>query len=395
MMFLVNSFVTPILWTFSPSLILKQIQIWFIERREKKDMNNPDIIKEEGAEECKTHGRTQRELNELFELPPMNIAAKYSYLAKTLLMTFLYIPIFPLGVGITMVGLIFGYFLEKLNFSRFYKKPEMLNKQLCQFYTGYFVVNLFVYSIGDYIFLNKAYNSRLWSLINIIFFGVMIIVPYYKIFGIDCIGLEESKVNKEELKDVYFKFYNDYERANPMTKREGTINYLKKLLENGTILQSDYDNLVANINHVNLLEIYYNTRQEYEKFKYQKELANRANNKKKFGGNFGKKNRRKIFGKNKKKRANNNENNNDNSSQQKELKKLDEVIRNDENDDDEDKKNEIVDEYNNPLLLNMGYLVGAIGNDSNKDGEDDQKNKESKNNNKAMVVIPEVEKENK
>ena len=37
----------------------------------------------------------QKELNEIYELSPMNVAAKYSYIGKTLLMSFLYVPIFP------------------------------------------------------------------------------------------------------------------------------------------------------------------------------------------------------------------------------------------------------------------------------------------------------------
>ena len=45
----------------------------------------------------------------------MEIASKYSYITKTLLMSFLYMPIFPLGVLISLIGFIFGYFIEKFN----------------------------------------------------------------------------------------------------------------------------------------------------------------------------------------------------------------------------------------------------------------------------------------
>ena len=58
----------------------------------------------------------QKELNELYELQSMNIAAKYSYLVKTVLMCFFFTSVFPLGFCFSFIGLIFAYWLEKYNF---------------------------------------------------------------------------------------------------------------------------------------------------------------------------------------------------------------------------------------------------------------------------------------
>ena len=69
-LFLTNSFLKPIIWTINIPLILKKIRIFFIER--KKD---PDSM----------HFKTQKELNDLYELPSMELSEKYSYLFKTLL----------------------------------------------------------------------------------------------------------------------------------------------------------------------------------------------------------------------------------------------------------------------------------------------------------------------
>ena len=55
----------------------------------------------------------QDELNTLYELLDMDISAKYSYVTRTLLMGFFYLPIFPLGIPINLVGFIFVYILEK------------------------------------------------------------------------------------------------------------------------------------------------------------------------------------------------------------------------------------------------------------------------------------------
>ena len=98
MKFLVNAFVTPGMWTLNVGYYIKQLKIHFLIDENNIDMN-------------------QKELNELYEYPPMNVSAKYSYIAKTILMSFFYIPIFPLGMPISLLGFIFGYWLEKYNFA--------------------------------------------------------------------------------------------------------------------------------------------------------------------------------------------------------------------------------------------------------------------------------------
>ena len=123
-MFLANSIVTPLMWTFSPNFYIKKFQIYLIEKNEK-----PNLY----------HNRNQKELNKLYELMDMNISYKYSYIAKTLLMTFLYISIFPFGVLISLGGFFFCYFLEKYNYINYYKRPEMLNNDLFYFYVNHFV----------------------------------------------------------------------------------------------------------------------------------------------------------------------------------------------------------------------------------------------------------------
>ena len=253
MKFLVNAFVTPGLWTLNFGYFFKQFQICWIERNVTRDSNKN--ITEQNKEKI---GKIQKELNELYELPNMEIAAKYSYIAKTLLMSFLYIPIFPLGLIISFVGLFFGYWLEKYNFANRYKKPEMLNRQLAEFYVSYFIVVFFAYGVGDYIFLKDVYDSKIWSLINIIAFGILIIIPYHRLLSRDFFDVQESMLDKRKFDEAYLSFYTDYERANPMTKKEGNINYLNKLKNENLIDEETYRKMLKEINNANLMELYYN-----------------------------------------------------------------------------------------------------------------------------------------
>ena len=231
MKFLVNAFVSPIMWTLSVSYYLKRIQQCLYK---KKILGN----------------KTQKDLNALFELPPMKVSTKYSYIFKTLLMSFLYIPIFPLGVMISFIGFVLAYWLEKINFAAYYKKPEMLNRHLCEFYVSYFVVILFVYGIGDYIFLSDVYDSKVWSLVNIITFGVLIIIPYHRVLSRDFIEFKESNIYTKKYSEAYLNFNIDYERANPMTKQEGEIRFQTERKNRGLISDDEYQKNISSARNI-------------------------------------------------------------------------------------------------------------------------------------------------
>ena len=256
MMFVVNSIYTPIRWSLDFTYFGKKISIWLIER--KKD---PD----------EEHAKTQKELNDLYELPNMNISLKYSYIAKTLLMAFLYIPIFPFGIIISFLGFGLGYLLEKLNFCIIYKKPEMLGAKICKFYVDYFIFVLFVYSLGDYFFLGEVYDTKLWSYINLITFGVLIFVPYIRILSQDSLKLDKYDLYKKEYKDC-LEFNTDYERANPLSKKEGKLNYLKQLKEKNIITDKELLDSAKDIYNVNIMQIYYKNK---DKNKEQKSDENK------------------------------------------------------------------------------------------------------------------------
>ena len=243
-LFLSNSFLTPIMWSLNFELLRKGLKICLI----KNNYTN----------------YTQDEINKVYELLNMNVSYKYSYIFKTLLMSFLYMPIFPLGIGISFFGFIFGYFLEKLNFSRMYKKPEMLNSKICEFYSNYFIIIFFMLCLGNYIFLRDNNKSNLWCISNLIISGALIIIPYNQIFVCDFIGIKESEIKGDQTYESFnLTFYNDYEKINPMTRIEAIKNFLKKLLSDHLITQSEYDKILKNIDKINLMETYYKARKNF------------------------------------------------------------------------------------------------------------------------------------
>ena len=222
MKFLVNAIVTPALWRINIGYYIKQLKIRFLVDKENIEMN-------------------QKELNELYEFVPMNVSAKYSYIAKTVLMSFFYIPIFPLGMPISLLGFVLGYWIEKYNFANMYKTPEMLNRQITEFYSDYFVLAFFVYGIGDYIFLHDSYDKKTWSLVNIILFGILIIFPYHQMLTFDYLKFDKSKIHEDDYDEKYTDFNTDYERANPMTENEGKLRHLEARKAKGLVKEEEFN----------------------------------------------------------------------------------------------------------------------------------------------------------
>ena len=202
---------------------------------------------------------TQKELNEFYELPDINLAYKFSYLAKTVAMCLFFMPIFPLGFILGFAGFILAYFLEKFNFTHLSKRPDTLNENITYVYADYFIIILFIGGIGDYIFLHNIFENNKWALVNIIVFGVLIIIPYTKLLICDFskINKSEEKKKKKPLSEVYFTFYTDYQRQNPLTKRIGLLNYLKELKKKDYLSKYAYDIAEKNIEQLNIMEIYY------------------------------------------------------------------------------------------------------------------------------------------
>ena len=255
MMFLINAFVSRLMWTFNFTYLYKKFRIYLIERKK-----NPD----------EHHHKTQDELYELYALPSMDIFYKYSYIGNTLLMSFFYIPIFPLGVPISLLGFILGYFLEKFNFINMYRRPEMLNQNICFFYIENFKVILFCYSIGCFLFMNDVFPHNKWTLSNLIIFGLLCVIPYSKIFKCD-LGVKQSDIYKKSYEEN--KFYNDYENINPMTVYFKAYKILNKLKKKDRISEKIYNEIFNKINGMNIMNYYYdNNNQDQIKKKEEKKI---------------------------------------------------------------------------------------------------------------------------
>jgi hypothetical protein len=170
-------------------------------------------------------------------------------------MTFFYLPVFPLGIIFSICGLFFGFYLEKYNIAYRYRRPEMMNEAICKFYANFFEVNFLMLSLGDYIFLQDKYRIDYWPYINLSVFFILLLIPYGQYLSFNFIGINQSQIINKGYNDVYFTFYNDYERMNPFTKKIGTINYLKRLREKDYITEEEFENQKKQIEKLTFMQI--------------------------------------------------------------------------------------------------------------------------------------------
>ena len=264
--FLFNSFATTIMWSINIKNACKKFKQFIIEQKEKISYN-------------------QKELNELYELQSMNVAAKYSYLVKTLIMSFIFAPIFPLGFCISFFGFIFGYWLEKFNFSKNYKKPEKLGKEIAEFYVNFCSIVFSSFGIGSFFLIgnfkliisnefNDYNNNDIWILINIIIYNIAIYIP--KCVKKDFFKFKESEIHKKTYDEMYLDFIIDYERANPMTRIEGEMRYLDKLEEKNRLNKIEKDLRKKKIKEGNPIKFYLE-QQRMSRIINIKELSNLLN----------------------------------------------------------------------------------------------------------------------
>ena len=129
-MFLCDSILSPLISITCFDLLINKLNLWFfITRKYKNEVVELPI--------------SQRELNRYFESPDMQISNQYSNLAKIILMTFFYVPIFPIGPIIAFIGVVLNYFVEKYKCLFIYKRPEKLNEEITFFYVDFFVMAFF------------------------------------------------------------------------------------------------------------------------------------------------------------------------------------------------------------------------------------------------------------
>ena len=261
MIFVIDILIQPILFYLGIGLVIKKC------KRTKAKANLLDVEFEKSI-------YTQGELNEMFENPEMDISSKYAYISNAVLIPLFYMSIFPIGMIFGFGGLLFAYLAEFI-YLGLYKRPEVLNSKLCIFYVSNFKWAIFIFSLGNYIFLSPLNkNQRLnWSLVNLILFFVLCMIPYQS-FKINAIGLNESNCKSGSYLDNYYYFSTDYEKMCPFTRINGYKNYFQNLINDGIVEREKGERIINNVQNTNEMAAYIKTKRHIDNYCSSQELNN-------------------------------------------------------------------------------------------------------------------------
>ena len=261
MIFIMNILFPPILFYLGPDLLLK------LYKRTKSRLDLEDVKYEKST-------YTQGELNEIFENPGMDICSKYSYISNAILIPLFFMSIFPVGMIFGFVGLLFT-FISEFFYVGLYKRPEVLNSKLCKFFIYNFKWSIFIFALGNYIFLSPISKShRLnWSLLNLILFFILSLIPY-EAFRVNTVGISESESKKDKYKDSYIFFSTDYEKLCPFTRKEAYTNYFTKLINEKIINRFYGEKIISNIKNKNEMAEFIKTKRHLDYYCASQQLNN-------------------------------------------------------------------------------------------------------------------------
>ena len=162
----------------------------------------------------------------------------------------------------------------------------MLNSNLCKYFINHFKIAVAVFAIGNYIFLKDAekHFDINWSLINLILFIVIAIIPYHS-FHFNLLGVTEGEMTKGSYDEYELTFPTDYEKQNPLTKKEAMIKYFDRLREMNSLNNIQYNFLIDKVKKENPMINYYkiskNVGNVLHYFEFQNQYA-KIKRKKKF-----------------------------------------------------------------------------------------------------------------
>ena len=277
MIFIMNILFPPVLFYLGPDLALK------LFKRTKARLELEDVKYENSI-------YTQGELNEIFENPGMDICFKYSYISNAILIPLFFMSIFPIGMIFGFAGLLFTY-ISEFFYVGLYKRPEILNSKLCKFYISNFKWAMFIFALGNYIFLSplSRYHRLNWSLLNLILFFVLSLIPYETI-QVNTVGISEAESKRDKYKDSYIFFSTDYEKLCPFTRKEAYTNYFTKLINNNIINRFYGTKIILNIQNKNEMAEFIKTKRHLDYYVASQQLNNlymRDKNQKKIKYMFG------------------------------------------------------------------------------------------------------------
>lgn len=199
-----NAFVSPLIYLASPMVCVHKLRMRKVEKAEYI---------------------SQIDANTMFENPSVDIAQRYANMNKTILLTFFYAPLVPVGFIFSLCGIFFEYWVSKYLLLRRHSWPKRLSGELSAVMIQVIPWAILLYSIMNYIYMNylNPDNSGLAFIWMLIMLGY-IFLPLDSIFSCfikRSITIWDELYANKNYDVMAAEFIDDYDRSNPVTVHEG------------------------------------------------------------------------------------------------------------------------------------------------------------------------------
>ena len=144
-------------------------------------------------------------------------------------MTLFYLPLIPYMPLITGCAALFQYWLEKFMLLRRHKRPEMMGATIAFFFMNLFPYFVLLYGFSNFFWVVCLRTENEVGTISILTAIAYIIMPVRTL--LDRCQSEPARKDDMTYENYKFTFVHDYDRTNPVTKKDAQKEYLEKLKE--------------------------------------------------------------------------------------------------------------------------------------------------------------------
>jgi len=222
--FLSNAILTPLYTIFNPFHYLKKYQRW------------------KALREGETCTMTQQKAHEIFELTEVDLSYQNSFLVKTVLVSAFFAPALPMGLVISIIGLIINYWVDKWTLLRRNALPISLDHALNTYMLRLLEWVGFMFAIGNLLFamtLKTFDGSSVFSNVySILIVLTLMLSLMHIIFPLERLNAEFFRVKLDSrlhytYDEARVLFPTDYDIENPVTCREGLQEFIQLVKEKG------------------------------------------------------------------------------------------------------------------------------------------------------------------
>jgi hypothetical protein len=213
-----DAVVSPLTYFLSPLYLAK-----LCKRRAVKNSANRGIV-----------SITQGEANQIWENPAVDMAQRYANYMKTLMIIFVFAPIFPVGLLIGSFSMFLQYWTDKYLLLRRHARPPQLGSKISDNIMRWMPILILSYAV-IFIQLSNlvAYtlkSEKSTSFLHWIPYAVLALSAFFFIFPCKCWFLRNSRkkvtYDENDFEVQNLNFVEDYLRCNPVTSRQGWKDWL-------------------------------------------------------------------------------------------------------------------------------------------------------------------------